>query len=186
MRLETNIETHRFELRTLDDSYISDRYLSWLNTVEVNQYLETRFTTQTVESLSDFVNQMLLSQNTLLLAIVSKESGLHIGNIKLGPINRAHNSAPLGLVIGEKSWWGKGVAKEVIASVSDWGFDFLGLDKLNAGSYASNMGSIRAFLACGFVEEGRQISQVKLHSGIRDDVVLLGKVRPEDAGEILQ
>lgn len=95
MRLETNIETHRFELRTLDDSYISDRYLSWLNTVEVNQYLETRFTTQTVESLSDFVNQMLLSQNTLLLAIVSKESGLHIGNIKLGPINRAHNSAPL-------------------------------------------------------------------------------------------
>ncbi len=182
MRLEKSIETARFELRTLDSSFIGENYLSWLNSEEVNQYLETRFSQQTLESLSSFVQQMLLSENSLLLAIVDKESGHHIGNIKLGPINSAHNSAPLGLVIGEKVWWGKGVAKEVISALTDWGFGVLGLDKINAGSYASNMGSIRAFLACGYQEEGRQISQVNLVTDIRDDVVLLGKVRPFNAG----
>jgi ribosomal-protein-alanine N-acetyltransferase len=182
MRLEKSIETPRFELHTLDSSFIGEGYLSWLNSEVVNQYLETRFSQQTVESLSSFVQQMLLSENSLLLAIVDKKTNKHIGNIKLGPINSAHNSAPLGLVIGESEWWGKGVAKEVISALTHWGFEELGLDKINAGSYASNIGSIRAFLACGYQEEGRQISQVNLVTGFRDDVVLLGKVRPFDAG----
>lgn len=179
MRLDTNIETSRFILQTLDSSFVSVRYLSWLNSVEVNQYLETRYSRQTEESLIAFVEQMLLSQHSVLLAITDKDSGQHIGNIKIGPINSAHKSAPLGLVIGENNWWGKGVAKEVIAAVTKWGFDSLDLEKINAGSYASNQASIRAFLACGFMEEGRQYSQVELSSGKRDDVVLLGKIRPK-------
>lgn len=182
MRLEKSIETPRFELQTLDSSFIGENYLSWLNSEEVNQYLETRFSKQTMESLSSFVHQMLLSENSLLLGIVNKKTGQHIGNVKLGPVNSAHNSAPLGLVIGESDWWGKGMAKEVISALTEWGFEVLGLDKINAGSYASNMGSIRAFLACGYQEEARQISQVNLMTGFRDDVVLLGKVRPFDAG----
>lgn len=182
MRLEKSIDTTRFKLQTLDSSFISESYLSWLNSEEINQYLETRYSQQTVESLTSFVQLMLSSENSILLAIVDKEAGQHIGNIKLGPINSAHNSAPLGLVIGESDWWGKGVAKEVISALTDWGFGVLGLDKINAGSYASNIGSIRAFLACGYQEEGRQIAQVTLATGNRDDVVLLGKVRPFDAG----
>jgi RimJ/RimL family protein N-acetyltransferase len=182
MRLEKSIETPRFVMQTLDASFIDNRYLSWMNSEEVNQYLETRFLSQTEESLFNFVEQMLLSQNSFLLAIVDRESGQHIGNIKLGPINFSHNSASLGLVIGESKWWGKGVAKEVISALTHWAFETLGLDKLNAGSYASNLGSVRAFLACGYLEEGRQVSQVCLSTGIRDDVVLFGKVRPLVAG----
>lgn len=179
MRLEKSIETSRFVLQTLDFSFVSENYLSWLNSDEVNQYLETRFSPQTQESLTAFVEQMLKSQNSALFAIVSKETDEHIGNIKLGPINASHNSAPLGLVIGERDWWGKGVAKEVISAVTEWGFVSLGLTKINAGSYASNQGSIRAFLSCGYIEEGRQLSQVELPSGRRDDVILLGKIRPD-------
>lgn len=179
MRLDTSIETSRFVLQTLDRSFVSDSYLAWLNSDEVNQYLETRYSRQTEESLLAFVEQMLHSQHSILLAITDKESGQHIGNIKLGPINSAHKSAPLGLVIGENNWWGKGVAKEVISAVTNWGFESLGLVKINAGSYVSNQASIRAFLACGYLEEGRQYSQVELSSGVRDDVVLLGKIRPD-------
>ena len=179
MRLDQCIETSRFELQTLDNSFVSDRYLTWLNSEEVNQYLESRFSINTTAELTNFVKQMLDSENSLLLAIVDKDSGQHIGNIKLGPINSAHKSAPLGLVIGESNWWGKGVAKEVISALTNWSFETLGLAKIFAGSYSSNQGSIRAFLACGYSEEGRQYSQVELSSGVRDDVVLLGKIRPD-------
>lgn len=183
MKLEKSIETQRFQLRTLDHSFVNDRYLHWMNSEEVNQYLETRFIKQTIESLVTFVQEMLNSQSSFLLAIVDRNSEEHIGNIKLGPINFSHNSAPLGLVIGEKDWWGKGVASEVISALTEWGFNVLGLEKITAGSYSSNLGSIRAFLSCGYMEEGRQLSQVNLSTGSRDDVVLLGKVRPFDHGE---
>lgn len=182
MKLEKSIETQRFHLRTLDHSFVNDRYLDWMNSEEVNQYLETRFIKQTIESLFIFVQEILNSQSSLLLAIVDRNSEEHIGNIKLGPINFSHNSAPLGLVIGEKYWWGKGVATEVISALTDWGFNDLGLEKLTAGSYSSNLGSIRAFLSCGFQVEGRQLSQVELSTGSRDDVVILGKVRPLELG----
>lgn len=177
MRLENKIITPRFELVTLDSTFINDQYLAWLNSETVNQYLEARLSPQTQESLFAFVEQMLESPVNYLFAIVDKNSGQHIGNIKLGPINTFHNSAPIGLVIGESEWWGKGVAKEVILAVTDWGFEELHISKLHAGSYASNIGSIRAFLSCGYIVEGKQISQVQLNSGEREDVVLLGKSR---------
>lgn len=181
MRLENNISTPRFELMPMSQLFVNEKYLSWLNNETVNQFLEVRFTPQTLQTLGDYVNQMQESRDNYLFAIVEKTSGQHIGNIKLGPISKVHNSAPLGLVIGDEDWWGKGVAKEVIQALTNWGFESLGIVKIHAGSYASNLGSIRAFLSCGYEVEGRQVSQVELNSGSREDVVLLGKIRPESA-----
>lgn len=62
------------------------------------------------------------------------------------------------------------------------GLTELMLVKITAGTYASNIGSIKAFLACGFVQEGFQQSQVALDDGGRDDVVILGKLNPKQAG----
>lgn len=179
MKVDNSIETTRFFLTSLDPSFVGESYKSWLIDPEVNQYLETRFMDQSDEELVSYVSQLLISEHSFLFAVVSKETGTHIGNIKLGPINKVHSSAPIGLVIGDRNWWGKGVAKEIISALSDWGFNELKLAKINAGSYASNQGSVRAFLSCGFSEEGKQLAQVELRPGVRDDVILLGKVNPE-------
>jgi RimJ/RimL family protein N-acetyltransferase len=144
------------------------------------KYLEARFTrAMTSDHLVEYVRSMLASSDSFLLAVLTNESHEHIGNIKLGPINRNHETASIGLFIGEKTWWGKGVATETIAAVSDWAFNSVNLSKLSAGAYATNIASIRAFERCGFSREGLLRSQVQLDSGTRDDVVLLGKVRPQ-------
>lgn len=179
MKTEDPIQTQRFDLVSLDPSFANDRYERWLADPAVNRYLETRFLTVEKAALASYITQMLESTHSYLFAIVNRESGEHIGNIKIGPINSAHQTASIGLVIGEAAWWGKGVATETIAALSHWGFSHLELSKITAGSYASNAGSIRAFLSCGFVQEGVQQSQVMLSNGIRDDVVLLGKVNPQ-------
>lgn len=178
MRIQGTIDTPRFQLKSLDATFVGENYKNWLVDPEVNQYLETRFFIQDDEELIAYVSNMLNSTHSYLFAVVDRESNSHIGNIKLGPINPWHSSAPIGLVVGESQWWGKGVAKEIIAALSNWAFEELGLYKLNAGSYSSNIASIKAFLSCGFSEEGRQLSQVEINPGVRDDVVLLGKVNP--------
>ena len=71
------------------------------------------------------------------------------------------------------------MATEAVTAVTRWAFGTLRLAKLTAGSYASNGGSIGAFVKAGYRVEGRQLSQVELGDGTRDDVVLLGAV-PED------
>jgi RimJ/RimL family protein N-acetyltransferase len=146
---------------------------------EVNQYLETRFFEPSVESLRKYVATMRESAHSYLFGIFVRSSGLHVGNIKLGPVSVVHNSAAVGLIIGDKTAWGKGVASEAIGAVSDWGLKVLGLEKLNAGSYQCNAGSIHAFEKNGYRIEGVQRNQVRLANGDRDDVVLLGRTRED-------
>ena len=50
-----------------------------MNDSEVNKYLESRFTTHSIDSLKDFVNSMNNSENNVLFAIIDKSSDKHIG-----------------------------------------------------------------------------------------------------------
>ena len=60
----------------------------------------------------------------------------------------------------------------------DWSFRELDLQKLNAGVYAGNIGSRRAFEKCGFELEGT-LRQEAVNSGQRLDVWLLGLPRSQ-------
>lgn len=178
------ILTERFELTTLTPAQATERYASWLSDPEVSAFLETRFESQSVEQLSAYISAMQDSPSSYLFGVFTRSGHEHIGNIKLGPIDARHSRAAIGILIGEQSWWGKGVATEIIAALADWSFAELGLHKLFAGSYARNAASIRAFTTCGFVEEGRQRDHVVTPDGTRDDVVLLGRVNPNGGPSI--
>lgn len=152
--MSVRIETPRLLLRTLEVGDVSQAYVDWLNDPEVNRYLETRFSRQTLESCRDFVEHCNGSASEHLLGIFFKETGSHIGNAKLGLINAIHARGQLSLLIGEKSLWGKGLAREVIRAVSQYGFEQVNLEKIEAGCYESNLSSLRAFMAVGYNVDG--------------------------------
>lgn len=173
------ITGERLHLRrlTLDD--VGEAYLRWMNDPEVIRFTETRFSRQTIESLRAFVNASQ-GPNSLLLAIVEKASGRHIGNIKVG-INSLHRFGSVGIIIGEKDCWGKGYATEAVRLLRDYAFAELKMEKLCAGCYDGNLGSVRAFEKAGFFLEGRRIGQVDFE-GRRIDVILLGCLPPSTDG----
>jgi ribosomal-protein-alanine N-acetyltransferase len=181
--LSADIETSRLVLSCLDQAHVTDAYRGWMSDPEVTQFLETRFSTPGLDSLREYVSAMRISANQYLFGMFLRDTGAHIGNIKLGPISSVHRRAAIGLIIGEKSVWGHGYASEAIAAISGWAFAELGLDKLSAGSYQSNHGSIRAFQRNGYQVEGIQRSHVQLAEGGRDDVVVLGRTRTDYAGD---
>lgn len=185
MQLSGSISTNRLDLVTLQGNSVTNTYLGWLVNPEINGYLETRFVEHSLQSTINYVEFLSASTHSYLFGIFAKDGGTHIGNIKLGPINFHHSNASIGLVIGERVWWGKGVAKEAIDALTRWAFDELKIQKLHAGSYASNEASIRAFEACGFEREGVQLSHVVLPDGNRDDVILLGKTNPNISSSAL-
>lgn len=163
------------ELFVLAPAHVSDAYVSWLNTPEVNRYLESRFGEHSLESTRAYVAAMLDSPHYLFLGIRLRASGRHVGNIKLGPVDRQHGTADVGILIGDPSAWGKGVATSAISQACTIARDCLRLRKLTAGCYASNIGSSRAFEKAGFAIEGTRPQQFLL-DGRPEDGILMGRV----------
>lgn len=179
MEISTALTSDFIELRVLRQGDFTKDYLDWLHDPEVNKYLETRFTPpKSMSELSDFVESVNSSDHSLMLGIFLRTKNKHIGNIKLGPIDPFHNFAEIGLLIGDKDQWGKGYASIAISLVTKYAFDMLNLAKLTAGAYATNQGSIKAFLRAGYSLEGRRISQWQVGNE-RQDGILLGKVNTE-------
>jgi ribosomal-protein-alanine N-acetyltransferase len=170
------LTTARLMLRALEPTDLNARYLSWLNEPAVNRYMETRFLPQTMEALQVYWQAHRDDPASPWFAICLQTDGLHIGNIKLGPIQWLHRRADLSLFIGERSCWGQGYASEAIAAVRDWAFAELDLQKLNAGIYAGNLGSRRAFEKCGFSLEGTLRAEV-VSCGERLDLWRMGLPR---------
>lgn len=167
------IEGKQIYLREVRISDVNENYYRWLNDSEVNRYLETRYIPRSIQNIREFVEKMDGNPDEIFLAICLKENDLHIGNIKLGPINWIHRFADISLLIGEKAYWGKGIATEAIMAVTRFAFDVLNLNKLQAGCYSKNIGSAKAFIKTGFTQEG-VLKNHWIVSGEYQDEIILG------------
>ena len=172
-------EGARIYLCYLTPEMVSEKYVGWLNDPEVNQYLEARFgVPYTLETAKSFVESQWKDPNTHMFAIMLKEDGRHIGNVKVGPINMHHKFAEVGIMMGEKSMRGKGYGTETIVLVSEYSFEKLGVHKLIAGCYGTNKGSERAFLKAGYAREGTVKSKFRSGSEYVDDIIF-GKLKDD-------
>ena len=130
-------------------------YVGWLLDPEVNAYLETRWVTQSLETVRAFVEEVRRRDDTWLLAICHGRGAQHIGNIKIGPVDGHHRCGDVSYFIGERSLWGKGLATDAIRTAVGIAFERLGLHRVQAGVYAANVGSARALTRVGFRLEGQ-------------------------------
>ncbi len=142
----------RLELRPLNLSFCKQQYVDWMNDPEVYKYLETRGD-YTIEKLRDYLTE-IERKNILFWAIVIRESDKHIGNIKIDPIHSIHGLGEYGIMMGEKSEWGKGYAFEASRIVIDYCFESLKLRKINLGVVEDNVTAVKLYKRLGFVIEG--------------------------------
>ncbi len=163
----------RLYLRRMTESDAGPAYCGWLNDPEVMRYIESRHIQHTPESTAAYIRQINANPDNHFFAVCTLEGSRHIGNIKLGPINRIHKRGDVGLIIGEKEFWGKGFATEAIELITRFAFESLGLNKLKAGCYVVNEGSARAFEKCGWQREGLLRDEVIFESHPMD-VIFMG------------
>jgi [ribosomal protein S5]-alanine N-acetyltransferase len=167
--------TEQVELFLLEPAHVGPIYVGWLADTEVNRYLESRFLAHTELTTCAFVRNCLDDPGTLFLGIRSKALNFrHVGNIKLSPIDQRHGLAEVGILIGERSAWGRGIASDAITATCEIARDQLSLRKLTAGCYASNLGSVKAFQRAGFQVEGTRRDHFILQ-GKLEDLVLMAK-----------
>ena len=163
-------------LRPLQEGDINERYLSWLNDQEVTKYMTTGVFPATLKELQDFCKKIKNSKNDLIFAIANKRNNLHIGNIKLGGINWIHRFADLGIMIGDKKYWGKGYGVESCNLLLEYAFKRLNLNKVILGVYAMHASAIKTYQRIGFKIEGR-LKKLFFIDGRWTDEFIMGILR---------
>ena len=98
--------------------------------------------------------KLWLNQNTLFFAIYSTNPDTFIGTLKIGSINEHTGTADIGIMIGEKTFWGKGLGTKAVSLAAEFSFVELGLRKLTAGVMEINPSMSRCFEKIGFIKEG--------------------------------
>ena len=155
---------------------ISKKYQNWMNDLEVHKYTERKYLKHSLINIRKFVKEKNNSKNEFLYGIFLKKnnSNIHIGNIKLGPINPMHRNAEVSYFIGEKELWGKGYATLAIKEITKIAKKMC-LKKLKAGLYEMNTASKKVLEKNNFKLEGKLKSEI-VCKGKRCDLYLFGKI----------
>jgi len=144
----------RIYLKPLEKEDLKGPYRSWINDPEITRYLTAGTFPITDEELEAYLQKHLNSNNSILFGIVEKESGKHIGNVRIYLIDWVNRTASRGIMIGDKSAWGKGYGLEVMNLISEYAFERLNLNKLKGGAICGNKGASRVSEKAGYKKEG--------------------------------
>ena len=169
------VKENRLVLKILYPENVTQSYLDWMRDEDIIQFMECREKTYELEDLKDYAKRVAESHNDFLFGIYTSDDNVHIGNIKIGEINQLHKFGNLGLIIGEKKYWGEGYGTVAIKLATEYAFNKLHLNKLIAGIYGNNTGCCKAFIKAGYNEVGR-LKKHRLHKDEYVDQIIMEKL----------
>lgn len=157
MKVST-ITTPRLTLRQYQESDIA-AWQRWDTDPVIQEYLPEHVN----KPLSDdeqmiYLHECTTEEDGAYWSIVWNENNTLVGTISLNEINTYHGVAELSIIIGEKEYWGKGIATEAIGALKEHAFNQMGLRRIAAEFEVDNIGLKKALVADGFQEECRALA----------------------------
>jgi [ribosomal protein S5]-alanine N-acetyltransferase len=154
------LEGDKIFLRAIAKSDVNAEYLNWLNDKETTKGLASGLFPSTLQELDAFVDKAINSRDVVMFAICDKPSEQHIGNIKIDHFDWISRTCELGLLIGNKDFWGKGVGYEACKLTLTYAFETLNIRKVTLAVYDNNQAAIGLYKKLGFIVEGSLRSHV--------------------------
>ena len=129
-----------------NDAYTS---VKWRNDPEVFKYTGNTYAHEiTIESELAWIRKVIANPHDYRCAIIVDD--VYVGNIYLTDIS--DGVAHYHIFIGDKSYWGKGVAKLASLQIIEYGFRTLKLNKIILRVKCMNLSAINLYKALGFRE----------------------------------
>ncbi len=141
----------------------------WDTDPEVQAFMpEPRSVTQDITTQYEYINECENDEEGFYWSIETID-GITIGTVALTEFNEYHGVANLGIVVGDKNYWGKGVATEVINAVAHYAFEHLGIFSIGAEVEEGNIPMMKALEKVGFTQDGLFVS-ARVKNGKRINV----------------
>lgn len=145
------LKGQKVTLRPPDESDAA-RFLEWLADQEVTRYLGVVVNVPSIEAEKEFLKRTGEAKDVVFWAIEAE--GKTIGTTAIRGIDWISGNGHTGILIGDKSCWGKGYASEAMALRTEYAFRQLNLHKLSTGAFMENEPSKRALVKAGYREIG--------------------------------
>jgi RimJ/RimL family protein N-acetyltransferase len=172
------LETKRFALRSLKPSDASERWMNWLKDPEVMGPLNAPIRPWTAQQLMAHIASADNNER-YLIGIFDLVSKIQIGFFMID-VELFHRRATFNVVIGEKSWWGKGVVNEARAALLDEFFNHRAIEKAAGMPFARNFPAVFNYKAQGWRHEGTLRSHaLPVAGGSRLDQFQFGLTKDE-------
>ena len=155
----------------------AEKYVEWLNDLEVTYYLGTTSTILSLFKEKEFLEN-LCKQGDPIFGIVDAKTGELIGGCGLHQINQINRTAEFGIFIGDKNYWGKGFGEEATRLVLDFGFNILNLRNIFLNVFDYNKRGIKCYEKVGFKEAGRR-RKSRLIGGKEFDIIIMDILNEE-------
>lgn len=150
----------------------AEKYLEWFSTKEVQQFLSGLACPKDVEEALRFIDNMngryFKSKLTICWGIALKETDELIGRIEICRFIR-QSMADVAYSLS-KEYWNNGYMTEALQAVVRFGFEIMGLHRIQATAAPENIASVKVLHKAGFVEEGL-LRQVNYGNEFRDTLI---------------
>lgn len=160
------VSSGRIKLRPFLESDINF-WLDWRVDPEVLKYLPEPHEKVTRESEEAFFEESESSTNEIHAAVLDSSSDELIGTISLTDINQHHGTAELGIIFGNRSFWGRGYATEVIKFFLTEAQKQLKLRRILAEFETENIAMRKALESNGF-----KLETLSEHSRIKKNATI--------------
>ncbi len=171
--MQSFIEGEQISLRPLTIDDVKEGYVNWFNDPDVCKFNRHHAFPYTETLARQYVEGLQTGNQNLVLAIIDKESGTHIGNVSLQTIDWMSRNAEFAIILGEREFWGKGIGAEASKLAIEHGFNTLNLHRIYCFTPTANVPMRKIAEQLGFVEEGVQ-KEALYKDGIFHDVVAYG------------
>lgn len=129
------------------DAYTS---VKWRNDPDVFKYTSNTYDHEiTIESEISWIRRVISNSNDYRCAIIV--DGVYVGNIYLTDID--NETAEYHIFIGNKDYWGKGVAKQASCLLLKYAFSVLNLKSVHLSVRKENIVAVKLYEKLGFSAE---------------------------------
>lgn len=119
-----------------------------------------------------WVEKTIFDSKDVKLAICVKENDKYIGNVYMTNIDHAKRSCHSHVLIGDRDYWGQGIAKEAVMMLCDYMFSERNIHRIQAIILESNTQSLKMHQKCGYHIEGLMRESIFKHGKYQNQYLL--------------
>ncbi len=164
------IEGKTVNLSPVDAEHL-DLYIKWENSEEIRKFARNVHPLTLEECKQRYFEEKQDYPDRIIFEIWYKPENKPIGKAEFHRIRWIDRKGEIGLVIGEKEYWGRNLATEAATLLIKYGFEELNFHKITAMIFSPNIGSWRCAEKLGLHKEATLIKNGYVDGEYRDDYI---------------
>jgi RimJ/RimL family protein N-acetyltransferase len=129
--------------------------LNYINDADVKRLLLPGIPyPNTLQDEQKWVDSQTASRDDYNFAIETLQGGKYIGGCGINNIDWKNSVAVVGILIGDKNYWGQGYGTDAMKVLIKFIFNQMNIHKIKLHVYSFNTRAIKCYEKCGFKTEG--------------------------------